>query len=175
MRIGVPDTMASDERPWLTGGRVYTQIADRLRAQVAAGRYPPGSSLPSEAKLCAEFRVARNTVRRGLAILEQEGLIVTIPSKGHVVKDPSADTAYRYQTIASELRAQIERGELAAGAVLPSEKELRQRYEASRATVRQALGVLEREGLVVVEHGRGRFVRQDQREGGRPRTSGRAH
>ncbi|MEU1721841.1 GntR family transcriptional regulator [Nonomuraea sp. NPDC005692] len=159
MRIGVPDGMDVDASPWLTGGAVYTQIAERLRARVVAGRYPAGGSLPSEAELCAEFRVARNTLRRGLAILEQEGVIVTVPSKGRVVPGPRADTAYRYEVIASELRAQIESGALAARAVLPSEKELRQRYEASRDTVRRALDLLEREGLVAVEHGRGRFVR----------------
>ncbi|MEV4173852.1 GntR family transcriptional regulator [Nonomuraea sp. NPDC049709] len=66
---------------------------------------------------------------------------------------------YRYLAIAAELRARIERGELQPGSALPSEAALRRRYEASRNTVRQALAVLEHDGLVVAEHGRGRFVR----------------
>ncbi|WP_113705334.1 GntR family transcriptional regulator [Nonomuraea lactucae] len=150
------DTVAGER--WLTGGRVYTQIADRLRKRIASGEFPPGSALPSEAALGRGFGVARNTVRRGLAILEDEGLLVTIPSKGRVVCGAGAAAPYRYQVIAAELREQIQRRQLAAGAAVPSEAELRRRFAASRNTVRQALAVLEREGLVVAEHGRGRFV-----------------
>lgn len=109
----------AQERAWLTGGRVYTQLADRLRERIVAGDYEAGTALPSEAQLCREFGIARNTARRGLAILEDEGLIVTVPSKGRIVT--AAATAprasYRYQLIAGELREQIQRGELAAGAI----------------------------------------------------------
>ncbi|MEU8252264.1 GntR family transcriptional regulator [Nonomuraea sp. NPDC048916] len=140
----------------MTGWRVYSQIADRLRARIVAGEYPAGSALPSEAELCAEFGVARNTARRGLAVLEDEGLIVTIPAKGRVVSG-APTMPYRYRQIADDLREEITRGEL--GPAVPSEAALRRRYAASRNTVRQALAVLELEGLIVAEHGRGRFVR----------------
>ncbi|MBF8193404.1 GntR family transcriptional regulator [Nonomuraea sp. K274] len=152
----------AQERAWLTGGRVYMQVADRLRERIASGVYAPGEVLPSEAALCREFGIARNTVRRGLAILEEEGLIVTVPSKGRIVTAASVlspDAPYSYQRIAGELRERIQSGELAVGAALPSELTLRQRFAASRNTVRQALAVLEREGLVVAEQGRGRFVK----------------
>ncbi|MEO3876103.1 GntR family transcriptional regulator [Nonomuraea sp. B12E4] len=164
------DPVGSERR--LTGGRVYAQIADRLRARIRSGEFPPGGVLPSEAELCQLFGVARNTVRRGLAILEDEGLLVTVPSKGRVVLGGRAAPPYRYQVIAAWLREQIVRGDLAPGAGLPSEAELRRQFRASRNTVRQALSVLELEGLVAAEQGRGRFVRQNQGEGGRPRTSG---
>ncbi|MGA4994846.1 GntR family transcriptional regulator [Nonomuraea bangladeshensis] len=144
---------------WLTGGRVYTQIADRLRERIRSGEFAPGQVLPSEAELCRGFRVARNTVRRGLAILEEEGLLVTVPAKGRVVLGEGAAASYRYQVIAAWLRERIERGELVPGDLLPSEAALRRRFQASRNTVRQALALLEQEGLVVAEHGRGRFVR----------------
>ncbi|WP_433512899.1 GntR family transcriptional regulator [Nonomuraea sp. CA-143628] len=147
------------EGRWLTGGRVYPQIADRLRERIVTGEFPPGSVLPSEASLCRTFGVARNTVRRGMALLEAEGLLVTVPSMGRVVCGAGPTVPYRYQVIAAELRGQIEGGQLAGGAAVPSEAELRRRFAASRNTVRQALSVLEREGLMVAEHGRGRFVR----------------
>ncbi|WP_246075625.1 GntR family transcriptional regulator [Nonomuraea terrae] len=144
----------------MTGGQVYTQVADRLREQIVAGEFPPGGVLPSEAQLCTKFGVARNTVRRGLALLEDEGLITTVPSKGRLVAALGEQPApYRYLSIAAELRARIQSGELPPGGALPSEARLRRRYGASRTTVRQALAVLEREGLVVARHGRGRFVR----------------
>ncbi|TDC06665.1 GntR family transcriptional regulator [Nonomuraea longispora] len=144
---------------WLTGGRVYTQIADRLRKRIRAGEFAPGNVLPSEAELCRVFGVARNTVRRGLALLEEEGLLIAVPSKGRVVVGDGPAAAYRYQVIAARLREQIERGDFAPGAALPSEAELQRQFGVARTTVRQALAVLEVEGLVVVEHGRGRFVR----------------
>lgn len=61
--------------------------------------------------------------------------------------------------IADELRAAIERGDLAPGTKLPSERQLAANYSTARNTAREAIGILEAEGLVVPEHGRGVFVR----------------
>mgnify|MGYP001350361016 FL=1 len=66
---------------WLTGWRVYRQVAARLRERITTGVYQAGSILPSEAALSAEFRVARNTIRRALEALEADGLILTVPSQ----------------------------------------------------------------------------------------------
>lgn len=66
----------------------------------------------------------------------------------------------RYHRIADELRSQIETGELPPGEQLPTEKELEQRYEVSRNTVRLALRRLTDEGLIVSGQGRGSFVRK---------------
>lgn len=152
--------MTDDTDGWLTGRRVYDRIAERLRAQIASGHYPPAGALPSEATLARRFLVARSTVRRALAVLEDEGLIDTMPGAGRRVKDLEQRTAlYRYQAIAATLREQISTGALPTGAALPSESALRGRYRASRNTVRQALAELEAEGLIVTRHGKGRFVR----------------
>ena len=152
--------MTDDTDGWLTGGQVYDRIAERLRAQIASGHYPPAGALPSEATLAQRFHVARSTVRRALAVLEDEGLIDTMPGAGRRVKGEDRNAAlYRYQVIAAELREQITSGALMAGVALPSESTLRQQYKASRNTVRQALAELERERLVVTKHGKGRFVR----------------
>jgi GntR family transcriptional regulator len=64
----------------------------------------------------------------------------------------------RYQSIADELRGRIERGEFAAGRLLPSEAELSGAYDASRVTVRRALEVLREAGLVDSRQGFGWFV-----------------
>jgi DNA-binding GntR family transcriptional regulator len=146
----------------LTGWRIFPLIVDRLRKRITSGQYPAGDALPSEAELCAEFRVARNTVRRALGLLEAEGLILTIPSKGRLVRHrdcPPVAVPYRYAQIAFDLREQIRAGVLAVGAALPSETELRRRYGTSRNTVRNALMLLEREGVIVTLQGKGRFVR----------------
>ncbi len=67
---------------------VYQQIADELRARIRGGTYPTGSKLPSEAELVEEFGVTRITVRRGLAVLQQEGLTETVRGKGVFVPHP---------------------------------------------------------------------------------------
>lgn len=63
-----------------------------------------------------------------------------------------------YRTIEDHLRAEIARGRLTTGDLLPSEPELAQRYATTRNTVRQALARLVFEGTVVREKGRGTFV-----------------
>lgn len=50
----------------------YREIAAVLYARVRDGRYKPGAKIPTEAELCAEFAVARVTIRRALAILIDE-------------------------------------------------------------------------------------------------------
>lgn len=61
-------------------------------------------------------------------------------------------------TIADDLRRQITAGDLVAGAVLPSEADLAGSYGVSRVTVRKALELLRRDGLVGSRQGFGWFV-----------------
>ncbi|GAB2915420.1 GntR family transcriptional regulator [Streptomyces mayteni] len=68
----------------------------------------------------------------------------------------------RYQKIANHLRLQIQSGKYGAGDRLPTETALSQRYEVGLPTIRQAIGVLQAEGLVDRQHGRGTFVRAPQ-------------
>jgi GntR family transcriptional regulator len=72
--------------------------------------------------------------------------------------DPTSDRPV-YRQIAGVLRDAIERGELAPGDRLPSESELMRHFGVAQGTVRNALGLLRGEGLVVAEHGRGVYVR----------------
>lgn len=68
---------------------VYQQVADILRTRIREGTYGPGSKLPSETELLDEFEVSRPTVRRGLAVLQQEGLTGSSRGKGVFVRsDP---------------------------------------------------------------------------------------
>jgi GntR family transcriptional regulator len=60
--------------------------------------------------------------------------------------------------VRDEIQALIEAGSLGSGAQLPPEAELSERYGVARTTVREALKLLEQDGLVDVVHGRGRYV-----------------
>lgn len=63
------------------------------------------------------------------------------------------------RAIAENLRHQIETGDLAPGAQLPSERELAAKYGTARNTAREAIRILSDSGLVSAEQGRGSFVR----------------
>jgi GntR family transcriptional regulator len=63
-----------------------------------------------------------------------------------------------YRQIAEDLRAQIESGSLQPGQQLRTELELRERYGASRNTVRDAIKWLTTLGLVETKPGQGTFV-----------------
>jgi GntR family transcriptional regulator len=63
-----------------------------------------------------------------------------------------------YRQIAEDLRCKIESGELAPGSQLMTEIELREHYEASRNTVRDAVRMLITRGLVETRPGQGTFV-----------------
>ena len=63
-----------------------------------------------------------------------------------------------YSQIVSIVKRNLSAGTLTAGELLPSEAELCRAFDVSRSTVRQAIGILESEGLVVRKQGRGTFV-----------------
>jgi GntR family transcriptional regulator len=63
-----------------------------------------------------------------------------------------------YQQIADDLQAQIDSGDLEPGQKLRTEIELREHYEASRNTVRDAIKLLTARGFVETKAGQGTFV-----------------
>ncbi|MFF4366174.1 GntR family transcriptional regulator [Streptomyces sp. NPDC001594] len=65
----------------------------------------------------------------------------------------------KYQRIADALKAAIRSGEYGPGDRVPGENDLMATYEVARMTARQALGVLQNEGLVEARRGAGVFVR----------------
>jgi GntR family transcriptional regulator len=68
----------------------------------------------------------------------------------------------KYQRIADDLRAAIQRGEYGPGDRLPGENDLMLRYDVARMTARQALGVLQNDGTAEARKGAGVFVRAPQ-------------
>ncbi|MFE3455878.1 GntR family transcriptional regulator [Nonomuraea sp. NPDC059194] len=70
----------SSDRP------VHRQLADIIRADIAAGRLKPGQALPSETRLMQEYELGRVAVRQALAVLRSEGLVVTVKREGSFVR-----------------------------------------------------------------------------------------
>jgi len=53
-----------------------SQVLDLLMEKIRSGAYPPGSLLPPENELAAEYKVSRATIRSAFDRLEARGLIV---------------------------------------------------------------------------------------------------
>ena len=71
-----------DEINRLGATPVYQQVAQIIRARINSGKIKPNRPIPSEAHLEQEFGVARETARKAVARLREEGLIVTVRGRG---------------------------------------------------------------------------------------------
>lgn len=69
-----------------------------------------------------------------------------------------SDSTPIYRQIADQLRHRIISNDFADGKKLPSNRELANLYRVNHLTVRQALKLLEHEGIIDIAHGRGAFL-----------------
>lgn len=69
------------------------------------------------------------------------------------------------EQIVEQIERQILQGDLRPGQQLPSERELAERFGASRTSVREAIRILREKGLVEVHPGRGTFVVNNHSQG----------
>jgi GntR family transcriptional regulator len=83
------------------------------------------------------------------------------------MKDRDNPAGLRYLAIADEIRRRVISGQYTFGRALPSQAALAGEFDTTVMTVRQALKVLEAEGLIELRHGVGSFVsglREDHRD-----------
>ncbi|MGW6396332.1 GntR family transcriptional regulator [Streptomyces sp. NPDC055103] len=74
----------------------FEVIAETLRERIRSGGLRPGDALPTQAVLMREFGASSLTVQKAMALLKQEGWVVSRPGKGafvahHVHADGDAD------------------------------------------------------------------------------------
>lgn len=80
----------------------YQEIAEELRGRADAAA--PGSLLPSESELSAEFSASRVTIRRALEVVRDEGLIDARQGFGwFVATEPVPQRLERLRTIEDQL------------------------------------------------------------------------
>lgn len=82
---------------------VYLKVSNAIAADILSGALKEGALLPTEGELCEQFGVTRSSVREGIRLLEQSGLVERGPAKRLVVKCPKtseiAETASRGLTL----------------------------------------------------------------------------
>ncbi|MDR2742325.1 MAG: GntR family transcriptional regulator [Treponema sp.] len=66
---------------------IYTQLMDKIKGQIAAGRLTPGEKIDSIRDLAAFYAVNPNTVQRALSELERDGLLSTRRASGKMVTE----------------------------------------------------------------------------------------
>jgi DNA-binding GntR family transcriptional regulator len=127
------------------------EIAASLREKVE--RREITEALPSQSALVTAYNVSRSTIERALAALKAEGLIESVQGAGWFV----AGTGDRRPLV--ERVTDLLRGEgVKVGDRFPTEKELCERFGASRTAVRSAIAQMEGQGLIGKGAGRGREV-----------------
>lgn len=67
---------------------VYMKVARAIEQDIISGALKEGATLPTEGELCEQFGVTRSSVREGIRLLEQSGLIERGPAKRLIVKSP---------------------------------------------------------------------------------------
>jgi DNA-binding transcriptional regulator YhcF (GntR family) len=73
----------------------YLHIAAVIRHRIETGALRPGDRVPSTRQVVRDFGVAMATATRALAVLRDEGLVVTRPGSGTVVRPPDPPTRRR--------------------------------------------------------------------------------
>ncbi|MEU9829965.1 GntR family transcriptional regulator [Streptosporangium sp. NPDC048047] len=64
---------------------MYRQIAEDVIERIRSGAIRPRRPIPSETTLTQEYDVARETARRAVALLREQGWIYTVPQRGSFV------------------------------------------------------------------------------------------
>lgn len=91
-------------------GLLWRELAADLRRDIAAGRYPVDTRLPSIRTMKAERRVSDKTILTALAALRAEGLVEPRHGSGHWVirTEPLPDVERRLASL-EERVARLER------------------------------------------------------------------
>ena len=86
---------------------LHARVADELRGQILHGERPPGTPLPSEARLCAARR------RRGRGVVRSRGRVAVVVRRRHLGA-PGTVLLYRFDV---NVRSSLVLGLVGAGGI----------------------------------------------------------
>lgn len=81
---------------------IYTVIKEQLQRKIEDGSYPPGSLMPTEKSFQDQFKVSRQTVRKALEQLSEEGYIERRRGSGSRVLPPRISTNAQFLSTFAE-------------------------------------------------------------------------
>lgn len=112
----------------MAGKRLYHSVAERIKALVQQGVYPPGSRLPGERDLAEELGVSRVTVREAQIALEAVGMLDIRVGSGVYVLRRSVESEHALPDVGAfeltEARSAIESEAAALAAAAITDEEL---------------------------------------------------
>lgn len=76
----------------LNNEAIYIQLKNSIKSKIVRGEYCVGDKLDSERSMAEKYGINRQTVRKAIKFLEEEGYLVTSQGKGtFVIKIPPED------------------------------------------------------------------------------------
>ncbi|WP_422369676.1 phosphonate metabolism transcriptional regulator PhnF [Pelagibius sp.] len=140
------------------GVALWRQIAETLQNDIKDRVFKPGEKMPTEAELAERFSVNRHTVRRGIAHLEQEGILRVEQGRGTFVQERVVDYKLGKRTRFSEnieKQSRIPSGELVRAMVISADayiaKQLHLRKGAPVALI-ESIGMVDGRAISVSAH-----------------------
>ncbi|WP_326644723.1 winged helix-turn-helix domain-containing protein [Streptosporangium sp. NBC_01755] len=64
---------------------IYQQVVRVVRDRIKAGELKPRDPIPSESSMVADHNIAQDTARAAVALLREEGYVITLPQRGTCV------------------------------------------------------------------------------------------
>lgn len=69
----------------------HVQVYNKIFNMIQDGTYSPGMQLPSEPELAGQLNVSRATLRKSLALLQEDHLVKNIRGKGNFIRENSSN------------------------------------------------------------------------------------
>lgn len=76
---------------------IYTDLYSKIKKDIETGIYKPGERIPHTKELVATYKISQTTVSKAVKLLEQEGLVRRIKSKGTFVQEAGTAAYLEYR------------------------------------------------------------------------------
>jgi GntR family transcriptional regulator len=79
-----------------SSGPLYKEVKNRITRSLIAGEWKPGTAIPSESQLAAQFQVSVGTIRKAIDELVAEKIVIRQQGRGTFVTLHSEDRQFYY-------------------------------------------------------------------------------
>jgi GntR family transcriptional regulator len=150
--LGIPPRDAL--RPGaLVSGPLYVEVKRRITRSLMEGEWPQGEPLPSESQLALRYAVSPGTVRKAIAELVAEHVLVRRPGRGTFIASHDRDSmleAY-YHIVDAQGRKEFPASELVSFRTIRADARTAQRLRLARdSQVHQMENLLRLQGRPVI-------------------------